>query len=65
MRKVLSFTVATAICAGGLWLLMVQAFGQPPFWRKLLLAAGFMIAIGGYWLWVDFLAPAFGIKAEE
>jgi hypothetical protein len=65
MRKLLSFAVATAICIGGLWLFIEQAFWSNIVYGKWLLAAGFMIAVGGYWLWVDFLAPALGIKAEE
>jgi hypothetical protein len=65
LRRLLSFIVAAAIFAGGLWLLAGQFFWPNLVGRNWLWAAGIMLVAGGYWLLVDFIAPAFGTKVEE
>ena len=58
-------TVASALFLGGLWsnyFLLFQAARIP---AKFLAGAEFLVGIGAYWLWVDFVAPWLGRKAEE
>ena len=68
MRKLLVFIFsATMLIAGLYWavgeLVSSHLHGRP---LKLMLLAGvFPAFLGGYLLWVDFIAPALGIKTEE
>jgi hypothetical protein len=43
---------------GGLYLFLIE-FSGTYFVGRVAAAAGFMIALGGYWLWGDFLKSAF------
>jgi hypothetical protein len=68
MRKLLVFILsATMLIAGLYWavgeLLSSHLHGRP---LKLMLLAGvFPAFLGGYLLWVDFIAPTLGIKTGE
>ena len=54
LRKIISYVVASAICGAGIWLVAEEVF-----------AGALLIAVGGYWLWVAFIAPAFGRSVDE
>lgn len=56
MRRVLSFCCALAPLLAGLILAYSQLVGSV-FAGGIMLAAGFIIALGAYWLWADFLKP--------
>jgi hypothetical protein len=56
MRQALSFACAAALLAGGLFLLVMEFVYAARWFGALVMGAGFMIAVGGYWLWIDFLA---------
>ncbi|MBI4276172.1 MAG: hypothetical protein HY659_15875 [Rhizobiales bacterium] len=63
IRSVVSFLVATALAIAGavLLFLMLASFPAEASFKMrvgLLSGAAGLLAIGGYWLWVDFLAPA-------
>jgi hypothetical protein len=68
MRKPLVFILSVTMPGLGLYwaggeLLSSHLHGRP---LKLMLLAGvFPAFLGGYLLWVDFIAPAFGIKTGE
>jgi hypothetical protein len=65
LRKLLSFVVASAIFGCGVWLAIAQFLWSDIIFGKLLIGAGFLMALGGYWLWADHIGPALGIKVEE
>ena len=65
MRKLFSFTVAAAIFGAGVYLLVVHAFGAWTVYGKVLVLAGALIGVGGWWLWADFVAPPLGKNVEE
>ena len=65
MRKVLCFIVASAMTGGGILLLAHQAIWNPLTGRYALGAGISLVALGGYWLWVDFIAPMFGFETES
>jgi hypothetical protein len=68
MRKLLVFFFSVTMLVGGLYwalgeLVSSHLNGRP---LKLMLLAGiFPALLGAYLLWVDFIAPALGIKTEE
>lgn len=61
----LSFSVAAALFGGGIYLLVVHAFNGYIVYGRVLAIAGFLIGIGGWWLWADFIGPALGKHVEE
>jgi hypothetical protein len=65
LPKVLSFTVAASLCGLGLWLLVVKFLWSTGVWARGLALAVSLILFGGYWLWIDFITPALGIRAAE
>ena len=65
MRKLLSFTVAAAILSAGIYLLIVHAFSEGTIYGKVLVIAGSLIGVGGWWLWADFIGPALGKQVQE
>ena len=65
MRKVLSFTLAAALLVSGVYLFAVDGFSGGIIFGKVILASGLLIAVGGWWLWSDFIAPALGRKVED
>ncbi len=60
MRRFISFVFATALCLGGaylLWAILASTAG----WRGwMVMGAALMLGLGGYWVWVDFIAPTPG-----
>jgi hypothetical protein len=64
-RKILSLIVAATIFGAGAWLAAASFLWFHTIYLKMLWAAGGLLALGGFWLWVDFIAPALGLKAEE
>jgi hypothetical protein len=54
LRKIISFIVASAIFGAGIWLIVAEALWFQIIWGKLLFAGALLIAVGGYWLWVDY-----------
>ncbi|HZP77214.1 MAG TPA: hypothetical protein VFB45_13810 [Pseudolabrys sp.] len=63
MRKLIVFFLASAMLFGGLYVLATELLSGI-FFDFLFLGAVFA-ALGGYLLWVDFAAPALGIKTWE
>jgi hypothetical protein len=62
MRRALSFTIAAALLIGGLYILLVHVVFADVIRGIVLMVSGAMIGLGSYWLWEDFIAPAFGQK---
>jgi hypothetical protein len=70
MRKIISFCVASTMLGGGIYLgmyLIGFLFWPSPTVTTpqklpifIFVASAFPIFLGGYWLWIDFVAPAFG-----
>jgi hypothetical protein len=65
VRKLLSFAVAAALFGGGIYLLVMHVLWADILYGKVLIVAGALIGLGGWWLWVDFIGPALGKKVEE
>jgi hypothetical protein len=76
MRKIISFCVASTMFFGGvyLWIYLLgflflpgSTVSAPPQKRPIMIFVGsaFLIFLGGYWLWTDFIAPAFRRHPEE
>jgi hypothetical protein len=57
MRRLFSFIAALALLAGGAWLLLIHVANADVIRGRILTLCGLMIAVGGYWLWEDFIAP--------
>ena len=64
-RKVLLFLLAAAMIAGGVYLLTEELLTARVVYGKLVVAGGFLIVMGRYLLWADFIAPALRIKTWE
>jgi hypothetical protein len=70
-RKLVLFLIYAAMISGGLYLLVAQVlrpfqFGDHYYWYpKLMLAVAILMLLGGYLMWVDFIAPALRIKTQE
>ena len=62
MRQAVSLLLSSALLIGGLWLLGMQVFVSPVIKSRGLMAAGFLIVVGGSWLIGDFIAPLFRKK---
>jgi hypothetical protein len=65
VRKVLSFSVAAALLAGGIYLLIAHTFAGGTVYGKVLIVAGMLIGVGGWWLWTDFIGPVLSKHIEE
>jgi hypothetical protein len=57
MRQVVSFTVASALLMGGLYLLYIELMVAAIVMGKLVIAGAFVAFLGAAWLWADFIAP--------
>ena len=57
MRQAISFVVASAILAGGVYLLYLQIFHSRVIHGMALMGAGMAIAVGAGWLFGDFVLP--------
>jgi hypothetical protein len=64
MRKAIVFIISMAMLVGGLYLLTAHYFWATEHVPKMGLAAVTLVAVGAALLWIDFLAPMFGIKAD-
>lgn len=62
MRQTVSLLVSCALLIGGLWLLYMQLFISPVIKGWFLMGAGFLIVVGGAWLFGDFVLPIFRKK---
>jgi hypothetical protein len=65
MRKALLLVVASAMVAGGLAVLFSEFFWSPRIYFLAVSAGAALVAVGGYLLWEDFLAPALGINVKK
>ena len=65
VRRVLSFMVATAILALGLLFVAVELFYVAYISGWSVMGATALIALGGYWLWEDFIAPPLKDEAKN
>ncbi len=57
MRRAISFIFASGLLLAGGYILFNHLAHAQVIRGIVLLAAGSMIGIGGYWLWTDFVAP--------
>ncbi|MEW6640906.1 MAG: hypothetical protein AB1586_10415 [Pseudomonadota bacterium] len=64
-RKVILFLLAAAMISGGVYLLAAELLTARILYSRLVVAGGFLIVLGGYLLWTDFIAPALRIKTWE
>jgi hypothetical protein len=62
LRDVFVFVVAIALLLAGLYLLTAEMFLAHRVFLRLVIAGVMLTAIGGYLLWVDFIAPRFAVK---
>ena len=65
VRRVLSFTVASAMLIGCLWALYVLLFLAERFYLWMPASAAGGVVIGAWWLWADFFGPWLGFKVKE
>jgi hypothetical protein len=65
MRKLLLFVLSGAMVIGGLYLLGAEIFWSDQIITEFIVGATILIVVGAYLLWVDFIAPAFGITTGE
>ena len=55
MPRTLGFILALALTTGGAMWLLFQLFVAEDFSRNLIAAAVIVLAMGAYWLWIDYL----------
>ena len=60
MRKALLLVVASAMVAGGLGLLFSELFWATRIYFLSVFGGAALVAVGGYLMWEDFIAPALG-----
>jgi hypothetical protein len=65
MRKLLLFVIATALVAGGLYLIGAEIFLARGIYLRVVFVASVLLLFGGYLLWADFVAPFFHFKTWE
>src|SRR5262249_12299221 len=58
------FIISMAMLGGGLYLVVADFYWATAHIRKIGLGGAASAGLGGYLLWIDFLAPMLGIKAE-
>ena len=65
MRKLLLLILSGAMLFGGLYLVFIELmFAHAIYWR-LVVGGTALAGLGGYLIWVDFVAPRLGIKTWE
>jgi hypothetical protein len=64
-RKLLLFIIAIAMLGGGLYLVGGQLLTANGILGRFVAGGALLVLFGGYLLWVDFIAPALGIKTWE
>ncbi len=57
MRQIICFVVASAMFAGGLYILWDSIFVAHLALLRMAIVGGFLAFIGGVWLWIDFGRP--------
>ena len=65
MRKAVLFTVASAMIVGGLFLVFAELFWASRIYSLAVVGAGGLVAVGGYLLWEDFIAPVLGVQVKK
>jgi hypothetical protein len=65
MRKLLTFIISVAMVGGGLFLFGAELLTATRIKGVFVIGAVMLVFVGGYLLWVDFIAPALGIKTGE
>jgi hypothetical protein len=65
MRKLLVFVFSTAMIVGGLYLLASEILLAHTIYFRFVIAGAVLVVLGVYLLWVDILAPMFGIQTAE
>jgi hypothetical protein len=55
MRKLISFVLANALLAAGLYVLYRHMFFARSIWFQGMEGAGYVAALGACWLWEDFI----------
>jgi len=58
MRRIISFACALGLLCGSIYVAYYLLF-QTALPMGFSLVAGFFAVVGGYWLWVDFIAPRY------
>jgi hypothetical protein len=59
VRRVVSFACTAALLFGGLYIIFIEVVYGRYIVGRLVAAAGFMIVLGGFWLFEDFIKPIF------
>jgi hypothetical protein len=57
MRQIIGLPLSCALLIAGVWVLYEQIFVSDIIWGRVLMAGGFLIAVGGGWLFGDFILP--------
>ncbi len=65
IRKLLLFIIAIAMVGGGLYLVGAELLLARRISPQFLVGGGLLVLFGGYLLWVDFVAPALGVRTWE
>ena len=65
IRKLLLFIIAIAMVGGGLYLVGAELLLARRICPQFLVGGGLLVLFGGYLLWVDFVAPALGVRTWE
>jgi hypothetical protein len=65
MRKLVLFAFSVVTVIGGLWLIAHQLLFAERVYFRFLFGGVLPVTFGAYLLWVDFIAPALGIKTGE
>jgi hypothetical protein len=61
-RKILILILSAAMVLAGAYLLILQLLISDIIYFKIVIGAAALITLGAYLLWVDIIAPIFGIK---
>jgi hypothetical protein len=64
MRRTVSFVIAISILVGGLCLAYIELFEAQVVRFGVVMAAGFMIALGGGWFWDEVTDPVKSSKSK-
>jgi hypothetical protein len=57
MRKVICFALGASLFGAGVYLLYLEIFVATRVMGRLTAMGGFLMVIGGAWLWSDFIVP--------
>jgi hypothetical protein len=65
MRKLILFILSIAMLIGGLYLIGAEFLTATKVYFRFMIGGAVLVTLGAYLLWVDFAAPALGIKTGE